>query len=40
MVAPQRHAWYDPNEKNLDIEVGSKTWVEDFITWEKNVPEP
>ncbi|CCD70225.1 Lysine-specific demethylase 7 homolog [Caenorhabditis elegans] len=40
VVAPHRYRWYSPNEKHLGIEVGSKTWIEDFITRENTVPSP
>uniref|UniRef100_A0A8R1HSK5 JmjC domain-containing protein n=1 Tax=Caenorhabditis japonica TaxID=281687 RepID=A0A8R1HSK5_CAEJA len=39
-VAPNRHRWYDPNQRNLPIEVGSQTWIEQMQVWAEKIPPP
>ncbi|CAO4374539.1 unnamed protein product [Caenorhabditis nigoni] len=38
--APQRYRWYNVDEKDKPMEVGSETWINQLRTWECNLPAP
>ncbi|KAF1758129.1 hypothetical protein GCK72_014587 [Caenorhabditis remanei] len=39
-VAPHRLRWFDKHQIDKPTEVGSRTWIQDFTTWEHNFPLP